>query len=412
MISTWFSARARVLVPGCRGAMTLIFMAFVVAITLCLGDLTRSAKPRVCTLEAELMGSLYVALGILYYMLYKLVRGVSVRVLGGTGVLATGAQKERTNGEQAPGEYDDVTCFVIQEEGVEDVCPPEQDCEDRMDRIERPEYFDARKVWTNVYGLGVVTFLAMIKLQHDRMTGTSVLCLALGSAGAWEERRGGTCAFARNVWLFVACMSALGACALASADELSRGVGSLYDTAVLSTAIPLGIVGLLKLVRPPDNMYETLEVSLPCTGMMALMVLVLTFLYERPCYKNMILVGDEVDDHETVTVVNGRLLLGGALNPIPCGLTVAVLVSAVLERRSLDACCVLIACASLRGCAVGGHCFERPLRSAGCLASVTSLVALLLYRWDRRDWARCRERAVKKLLLLREMRRGRSRPTP
>lgn len=381
----------------------------VVATTLALGDLTRSERPGACTLQSELMGSLYAALGVIYYALYRLARAVVTAALGrgGRGMQARGPVALKELDSVA---YEDVTCFVIQEEEEEQTMyPPGGGSEGG---VQRPESFSVRKVWTNVYGLGVVTFLAMIKLQHDRMLATAVLCVALGGAGAWEERRRGSWACTKGVWLFVCCMSALAACALSSADEALQGARGAYETGVLSIVAPLAIVAMLKMVRKPDNVYETLEVSLPCTGMLALMVLVLTFLYERQCFKDMILVAVEAHDHETVMVVDGRLVLGGVLNPMPCILTVAVLLGAVLDERSLDACCVLILCASVRQCARDGHWPNRPLLSAGCLASVTSVVALLLYRWSWRDWMRCRETALKKLSLIKGMRPARTRATP
>lgn len=391
----------------CGAGMSLVFMAFVVATTLGLGDLTRRESPGACTLQSELMGSLYAALGVVYYALYRLARALVTAALGGggEGIRAPGRVPTK---ELDPVAYEDVTCFVIQEEGEQEeeeqaVGPAEGAGE------QRPESFSVRKVWTNVYGLGVVGFLAMVKLQHDRILATGVLCVALGSAGAWEEGRRGSWACGRGVWLFVCCVSALGACALSSADEILQAAPGAYEAGVLGIAVPLAIVALLKVVRKPDNVYETLEVSLPCTGMLALMVLVLTLLYERSCFKDMVLVAVEADDEETVMVVDGRLVLGGLLNPMPCTLTVAVLVGAVLDKRSLDACCVLMACASVRAWAGGGHWPERPLLSAGCVASATSVVALLLYRWDRRGWLRYRETAMRRLSMLRGMRDARTR---
>lgn len=340
-------------------------------------------------------GSVCFLMGLFYYLVYKgvcrtmqvVIRRSARRPRGGGG----GGSSRRSfviEEEQEEGKLS--TVREADEEGMVGDEEEEEDEQDEQDEARRREskrgeqLFTTDTIWTNVYGMGVGVFLLIVELQFNSVYNMCIMSIVFMCMGYAEEPA--TRGWAR---IPVQAMTFVG-CFLSSMLLLSGGLvryvmagPTLYATVLNASEFmhPVAMPVLLWCIQRPRNVRETIETSLPCTGLLAFMTVLFGSTFVLPC--NTLapwMQGSQPQTDVVVLQADTRWVLTLLLSPVYVMVSMFAVLGAVFSRRSLDVACVVSVCAAIRG-RLEAQGDLALLADSSIGASVCGLAALFLFRW-------------------------------
>ena len=205
--------------------------------------------------------------------------------------------------------------------------------------------YSARSIWRNVYGLGGAMYMVVIVIQFSN--DIAVLFLVWGFTANAIRELNRRCGSYEILYLSSQCVYFVGITYLLVAGDILVGRFYTLQDCIVSIVLPTITPIVLKSIRKPDNVSETLELAMPCTCLIALVMVLVSACNMHPC------VTDEVmkwvttpgvaSDGETLYRMsfNVEVLVICLVLPITTLGSVVTIVGAVLQKRSVDIACIM-----------------------------------------------------------------------
>jgi hypothetical protein len=194
--------------------------------------------------------------------------------------------------------------------------------------------YSPKLIWRNVYGLGGALYMLSVVVQFSN--DVAVLSATVGfMLVAFEEER----VEHRNRYTVMACsillsihLGCMGAM-FCSQRTVGMRVYTVPDLGV-SMLLPLLVPVLLKSVRKPSNVADTLRMALPCTCMIAILVMCVMLLNLHPCI--LLELNSWVTADPAVRGVNVDVVLALLGFPLVGVASSIAMLGAILQKRSID----------------------------------------------------------------------------
>jgi hypothetical protein len=209
--------------------------------------------------------------------------------------------------------------------------------------------YSANVIWRNVYGLGGSMYVLVIVIQFSN--DVAVLCTTVGFLLNAVREHGGQSKV--TLPFFLSCLVFL--CIYVASMLYSLMVDPILPVLpdfrpysvfnmLISVGLPLGVPYLLKSVHKPNNITETIKLSMPTTCIVALVMVFVSMTNMHPCVTNELLqwvwVADDQDLSGKMAIRADILLMCVAL-PIVTLSSIMMIVGATLQKRSIDIVCGL-----------------------------------------------------------------------
>jgi hypothetical protein len=207
--------------------------------------------------------------------------------------------------------------------------------------------YSARSIWRNVYGLGGAMYMLVIVIQFSNDIAVLFLVVGFTVNAIREFRLDRRCGSYETLYLSSQCVYLVGMTYLLVAGDIMIGRVYTLQDCIVSIVLPVITPIVLKSIRKPDNVSETLELAMPCTCLIALVMVLVSACNMHPC------VTDEVMKWVTTPGVSsdGEQLYRMSFNvevlviclalPITTLGSVVTIVGAVLQKRSVDIACIM-----------------------------------------------------------------------
>lgn len=332
-------------------------------------------------------GSVCFLMGLFYYLVYKVVCNVMRVVIRRSAGQHRGAKRRSFVIEEE--EEEEGKLSTVPEVGEEGEAGDEEgeDGEDEglyRESKRNEQLFTTNTIWTNVYGMGVGIFLLVVELQFNSAYNMCIMSMVFMCMGYTEEST--TRGWVR---LPVQAMAFLG-CFLSSMLLLSGGLVGYVMTnpdpklAVMQASgflYPMFMPVLLGCIRRPMNIRETMETSLPCTGLLAFMTVLFSSTFVLPCNAfDPWMHNSQPQTGVLVWQTDTKWILALLLSPVFVMVSMFAVLGAVFSRRSLDVASVMSVCASIRG-RLEAQGDMALLADSSMGAALCGLAALFLFRW-------------------------------
>jgi hypothetical protein len=201
------------------------------------------------------------------------------------------------------------------------------------------ERYSANIIWRNVYGLGAGMYILVIVIQFTN--DVAVLSATVGFVvnamrevnfyRFWRSVMTGLC-----LGIQVAHCGIMAYIVVCSDISLTRRY-TVVD-AIMSIILPLGMPVVLKSIHKPDNIIETMKLSIPCTCLISLVMVLVSVHNMHPCISEELM--RWVASTPSMALKMDVLLIILALPLTTLG-SVMTIVGAILQKRSLDVACVM-----------------------------------------------------------------------
>jgi hypothetical protein len=204
--------------------------------------------------------------------------------------------------------------------------------------------YSARVIWRNVYGLGGGMYLLVIVMQFSNDMAV-LSALASFTVNAFLEMRCSGFSRCRAGCILSACVYILLSAIVLIWHDNSRS----YTTGemIFSICILGNVPTLLKTIRKPDNIIQTIKLSMPCTCMISFIVFTVSIYHLHPCILNGIGLVSRIipipstttpntDSGSSIVVLNADEILTTILVPLTTLASAMTIIGAILQNRSID----------------------------------------------------------------------------
>jgi hypothetical protein len=232
------------------------------------------------------------------------------------------------------------------------------------------ETYTVGKAWSNIYGLGIAVFCLIYSLQMDSAYGNIMMCISFIVVTMEEykityKRRAsvihggsglGWCIYYRRLiiqdtftffWtpLFLTLLGVSMCSHIAAAVSLGATYtdeNTNWIALVFNCIAPMVAPIALKHMKRPENMADTIELSIPVAAMIALCTMSVLFATSSTCIYN------TFHDQDGTPMFNPVHFLAFAVSPIVAMFTIAAVLAANDAKRSLDVAVIVLCLSSIR----------------------------------------------------------------